>query len=337
MNMKQKRVLFYSSVKDKDSFKTVQFYNIDIQILEKLGYTVLLSNKISDAWKFWKYNFVFAYFYRYSFFVALIARVFGRKSYFTGGIDALDLKYKGTRGYRVQSLFFKLCYLICKKAIIVSKTDLENVEAVVFDKRKIAFSEHTIDITSYRKTMGPKENIFVTIGWMAKSSIARKGIDKAIKVFAALIKCPEFSDYTLVLVGTPGDGVDYLKDLIKELNIQDYVIMKGNVSEEEKIELLEQAKYYFQLSSFEGFGLAALEAVCARDILIHSGNGGLSNPIYSRELLFDIDNDFESEVIKLYKSMLHFDTNSIEETYKMVVNNYGNERRMIDFESIIME
>ena len=70
--MDQKRVLFYSSVKNKHSFKAVQFYSIDITLLEELGYKVVLSNKIYDAWLFW-----------------WIGEDFGI-SYFTGGLDDLD-------------------------------------------------------------------------------------------------------------------------------------------------------------------------------------------------------------------------------------------------------
>ena len=58
--------------------------------------------------------------------------------------------------------------------------------------------------------------------------------------------------------------------------------LKGEVSEEDKINLLKRSKYYFQLSLYEGFGLAALEALCADNILIHSGKGGLANSIYSQ-------------------------------------------------------
>ena len=333
--MRKKIVLFFSSVKSKDSFKTVQFYNIDINILKDLGCDVVLSNRVSDAICFWKYDFVYVYFYRYGFFVALIARLFGKKAVFTGGIDSLNQKNRGTKDYRIQKLFFRLCYRVCNISIIVSKTDLENVRAVISNTRKIAYSEHTIDVNRYNASEGLKQKIFVTIGWTALSSIERKGIDKSITVFAELVKHPEFSDYTFVLVGTPGDGIGYLKQLIKDLHVSDKIVIKGNVSEDEKIHLLERAKYYFQLSLFEGFGLAALEAVCAKDILIHSGKGGLSNPIYKDEVLFDIDKDLISETESLYHRLIDFDTSIIEDTYQKVCESYGNERRKKELGEIL--
>lgn len=333
--MRNKKVLFYSSVKDKESFKLVQFYNIDITILKDLGYEVLLSNSIADAWKFWKYDFVFAYFYRYSFFVALIARIFGKRSYFTGGIDSLNQNNIGTRDYNIQSILFKLCYSICCRAIVVSQTDMENIKAIVRNTKKLAYSEHTIPVDKYHADIKQKKEIFVTIGWTAISSIERKGIDKAIKVFAKLQSYSEFSNSKLVLAGTPGDGEGYLLQLIKDNNIEDKVDIRGNISEEEKIHLLEDAKYYFQLSSFEGFGLAALEAVCAKCILIHSGRGGLSNPIYKDEILINIDGELDSEAKLLYTRLLQFDDKKIESSYKRVLDNYGNERRKKEFEQIL--
>jgi len=331
----KKRVLFYSSVKDKESFKLVQFYNIDITILKDLGYEVITSNKICDAWKFWRYDIVFAYFYRYSFFVALIAYLFGRKSFFTGGVDSLNPKNIGTNDYKIQALFFRLCYAVCCRAIVVSRTDMENIKAIVRNTNKLAYSEHTIAVDKYHADIKQKNNNFVTIGWTALSSIERKGIDKAIKIFAKLQSYSEFSNSKLILAGTPGDGEGYLRQLIKDNNIEDKVDIRGNISEEEKIHLLEDAKYYFQLSSFEGFGLAALEAVCAKCILIHSGRGGLSNPIYTDEILINIDGDLDSETELLYTRLLQFDDNKIESSYKSVLYYYGNERRKKDFEQIL--
>ena len=138
------KVLFYSSVKDKELFHIQQFYKIDISILEELGCEVILSNHFIDAFLFWRYKFVFAYFYKYSFFVALVAKLFGKNTYFTGGVDALEKSLVSDREYNVQKLFFRLCYLISKTCIIVSKSDDVNVRRIV-DGKKLSYSEHTIE------------------------------------------------------------------------------------------------------------------------------------------------------------------------------------------------
>ena len=95
---------------------------------------------------------------------------------------------------------------------------------------------------------------------------------------------------------------------------------------------MKHSEYYFQLSLYEGFGLAALEALCANNVLIHSGKGGLDNPIYKTQLLFDIDNDFDNEFSILINKMTSLKTmNLTGENLKY----YDIQRRKEDFEAII--
>lgn len=62
----------------------------------------------------------------------------------------------------------------------------------------------------------------------------------------------------------------FIQSIINKYGLNDSIELIGEVSEEEKIAFLKRSKYYFQLSLYEGFGLAALEALCASNILIHS-------------------------------------------------------------------
>ena len=285
-----KRILFYSSVNSLELFKTQKFYQIDISILKDLGYDVLLSNRIFDSLLFWKYDILFSYFYRYSFFAALLAKCFGKKTYFTGGIDSLDSDYASAFNYKIQALFFKLCYWVADSCIIVSQSDLKNIFKV-------------------------------------------SSLKKALQIFAELKKIPEFVDYRFVIIGRKGEGEVLVRSIIDKYNLKGSVELKGEVSEEDKINLLKQSKYYFQLSLYEGFGLAALEALCANNIIIHSGKGGLANPIYKEQLLFDIDNDFDSELLKLVNKLACFTPIT---SYDNLLEYYDIQRRKDDFEAIIV-
>ena len=330
-----KCVLFYSSVKHKELFYIQQFYQVDITILKQLGYEVILSNKIWDAWKFWKYDFLFAYFYRYAFFPAVIARFFCKEVYFTGGIDALDKSYASKKDYIIQKIFFKLCYWISKSCIIVSKADDLNVRMIVKGK-KLSYSEHTIDSSRLKCQLSQKENIFVTIGWQGSvSNVQRKGIDTAIQLFARLRNVENYSDSKLYIIGKKGDGTSYLKEIVRKLNIDSAVVFTDNISEEEKIEFLRRSRYYFQLSKYEGFGVAALEALCANNIVIHSGKGGLGNPIYKNGILLDIAQPLETMFDDLVSKLSSFDSLRFEKVYIDICRNYDNERRKEDFLRII--
>lgn len=315
---------------------------IDIQILKDSGCEVILSNSIKDAFYFWHYDFVFAYFYRKSFFVALIAKLFLRNTYFTGGIDDLDEHFAPPKRYKIQRLFFRLCYWISKSCIIVSDSDKRNVFKVFHrknDLKKLVYSEHTINVQNFlRKSEISKEDIFTSIVWMGnEGNVRRKGIDTALKVFSLLRKEQLFCGYKFFIIGRIGEGTSYVKSLISQYGLQNEVVLTGEITETEKIELLQKSKYYFQLSLYEGFGLAALEALAAKNVVIHSGKGGLSNSIFLSGVYFDIDNDFEAEYNKLYASLSVYDGSTLEEVSKCIIEYYDNSRRKNDFLKIISE
>jgi len=331
-----KTILFYSSVKDKSLFQTQRFYQIDITILKQMGYNVILSNKITDAFKYRRYNFVFGYFFRWSLFVAIIARIFGKKVYLTGGIDALDKAYAGEIAYNLQKYLFLLCYKFATKCIIVSPSDLRNVRDILDgDESKIAYSEHTIETTNFSGVnMNVKENIFTTIGWQGVIS-DRKGIDKAIILFGLLKEKAEFKNYKMYILGRKGDYTPVLQQIIDSRNLTDSVIITGEVSEKEKIDYLKRSRYYFQLSKYEGFGIAALEALVSGNIVLHSGKGGLSNPIYDIHVKVDIDRPMQDQVSDISKLLLEKDHMKIYSHAKNVCEYYDNERRKKEFIKII--
>ncbi|RGT58258.1 MULTISPECIES: glycosyltransferase family 4 protein [Bacteroides] len=331
-----KRVLFYSSVTSKKLFDTQKFYRIDIDILRDLGYTVILSNKVFDVLSFWKYDFVFAYFYRKAFLVALFARLYGKDTYFTGGIDDLDESYASSKRYLIQKILFNLCYLISKSCIIVSHSDLKNIKKCLCYKtlKKTSFSEHAINTDVFSNSLS-KKDYFLSIGWMGSiENVQRKGIDTAIKLFARIREIPKFEHYKFFIIGKEGDGTSYLQSLIKKLNLNDSVKLIGECPENEKIMYLKQSRYYFQLSKYEGFGLAALEALCANCILIHSGKGGLSNPVYSNQLLFDIDNVFDNELSVLIEKISSFSPPILNNDILLY---YDIQRRKEDLKAIISD
>lgn len=115
-----KRILFYSSVRDLSSFVSQRFYVIDILLLKELGYDVIITNKIIDFIRFYRYDLSFLYFYRKSLFSAILSRLFCKKVYMTGGIDALDRNLVSEKEYIFQKIMFKLCYLFADKCVVVS-------------------------------------------------------------------------------------------------------------------------------------------------------------------------------------------------------------------------
>ena len=338
INSDMRRIIFYSSVSDKGLFNTQKFYQIDIDILKQLGYHVILSNSIADAFMFWKYDIVFAYFYRYSFFFAVVALIFGRRTYFTGGIDSLDIEYIGKKQYFIQRMFFRWCYLISKKCFIVSESDLKNVKKVLKTQTsKLVLSEHTINTSSFKLNVSEtKSKLFTTLVWMGTdSNVIRKGVDKALLLFSLLKSYPDYKDFKFILMGKKGAGTTFIEKIIQELNISDSVIITGEVSEEEKISYLKQSMFYIQLSHYEGFGVAALEALIAGNIIIHSAKGGLSNPIYSDHVIIDIQDELKGQIECVINRINSIDSDIIYSRVQQYYSHYDNKRRLNDFSRYI--
>lgn len=305
-----------------------------------MGYNVITSNKISDFFYFWKYDIAFIYFYKYGLFAAIIARLLFKKVFFTGGIDDLEKEFTTPKRFFLQVFIFRICYLISNKCIIVSNSDKDNILKIYNRKKlkKLEFSFHSIDTDKYfNKIETPRQNNFVTISWMGKkSNVIRKGVDRSIILFKHITeKYDVFKNSNLIIVGTKGEGSDYLEELVEKLDISDKVIFTGEIEENEKISLLKKSKYYFQLSSYEGFGIAALEALASGNIVIHSGKGGLADSVSKYGVLININDEISKQVEEIYKQINGFNYNKLEEAKIYISQNFSMEKRLKDFRLII--
>lgn len=327
----KKQVLFYSSVKSKRMFAIQSYYRNDIQILRELGYQVLLSNSIFDFFCFWKYDIAYLFFYRYSLLCALTAKLFLKKVYFTGGIDYLDEDFATRKQRNAQILLFKLCYLLSDTNIIVSNSDKENIKKVYngrFPKKcKLNFHVVNTDNLIYKGSFSSKKRYFLTLAWMVKrDNVFRKGIDKSLRIFAKVVNsCPDFQ---FIIAGPEGEGSQYVQELINSLNLKEHVFLLPAISEKHKKQLLQESMFYFQLSSYEGFGIAAAEALAAGNILIHSGRGGLSDAAGGFGYIFDINDENSIADFLIEQCTQKTITNStMHEATEYVQSHFSHENR----------
>lgn len=275
------RILFYSSVKTKRMFAIQQFYRTDIHILRDLGCKVSLSRHFYDFFAVWKYDIAFIYFYRYGFLAGLLARLLGKKVLFTGGIDNLDRSYAKPMDYWIQRIFFFLCNAISHRNILVSNSDRKNIQAfrAVKPEEKFPLSFHVIDYPRYYYTQHPqKEKLVVTIAWMLKvDNVLRKGVDQAVLFFKELYLRDK--SFRMLILGPEGEGSAYLRKILKEQKMEGIIELTGAVDEGYKIDVLKRSAVYVQLSVYEGFGIAAVEALASGNIVVHTGKGGLADGV----------------------------------------------------------
>jgi glycosyltransferase involved in cell wall biosynthesis len=274
-------------------------------------------------------------------FPAILSKLFLKKVFFTGGIDELNELTTPRRDYFIQIILFKFCYLLSDKCIVVSKSDMSNILKIYSGKRlrKLFLSYHTIDHeTFYVNDVFLKNNNFTTIGWMENiSNVRRKGIDKSLILFEKLIKYPKFSDSKFYIIGKEGEGSDYLRELCRSLEITNKVVFTGNIGENEKISILRSSKYFFQLSTFEGFGIAAIEALAAKNIVIHSGNGALSETILNFGVKLNMNDVLNKNIESIVYLMVNFRSDLLEKAQHHIINNFSNESRAKKLKEVMEE
>ena len=119
-----------------------------------------------------------------------------------------------------------------------------------------------------------------------------KGPDLLAKAFAELSK--DLGDAKLVIAG-PDDGyLAALKELIRELKIEEKVLLTGPLYKNEKLQAYVDADVYVLPSSYEIFGITALEAcACGTPVIVTDqcgiadlidGQVGLVVPYYKEQL-----------------------------------------------------
>ena len=160
------------------------------------------------------------------------------------------------------------------RVIALTKREAEQYKSMGVSEDKIEIVPNGIELSEFenlpkrgefRKRYGLNDNhkIILYLGRIHKI----KGLDFLSKAFAALSK--DFSDARLVIVG-PDDGyLPTLKGIIKELNIEEKLLLTGPLYGEAKLEAYIDADIYVLPSIYETFPVAVLEAcACGTPIIV---------------------------------------------------------------------
>jgi len=112
---------------------------------------------------------------------------------------------------------------------------------------------------------------FITVTPLAKS----KNIDTILQVFIQLpkeLKC----EYTII---GDGDEYDNIKDLIRDLGLEDKVKMLGKKTRDECLEAMKESDVFLMPGYPETFGLAYLEAMASGCIVVCAKGAGVDGLI----------------------------------------------------------
>ena len=108
--------------------------------------------------------------------------------------------------------------------------------------------------------------------YFGRLDVFHKGLDTLLEAIAIIAR--DRPDIELRVAGR-GKDAERVAAMAKELGISKNVILLGAVSDEQRNELLAEAAVQLMPSRFEGFGLAAAEAMAAGVPLIAASVGSL--------------------------------------------------------------
>ena len=248
------KICFYARVSDKALFNLVEFYRLDIEILRQLGHEVICVNKFNELIKV-HCDLYFAWWFGFGIFPALVAKIRRRKIILTGAVHTIDCG--GLSSWPIHKrLIMKLAMKLADRNLFISKTDFSKLEGFHANNPEIIYC--SVDQTIYSLDDSLiKQDLVVTITHLTKENVARKMLREAIHAFAIFAQSHPTYRYE---IGGSGDAIEDVKCWIKEFGLEDRVILRGRVTDAEKIEMLRLARVYLQPSVCEGFGLAILEA-----------------------------------------------------------------------------
>ncbi|OMF98469.1 glycosyltransferase family 4 protein [Paenibacillus sp. FSL R7-0337] len=110
-----------------------------------------------------------------------------------------------------------------------------------------------------------------------------KGCDILIRSFAKLVNSnSRYSDYGLNIIGD-GPLLEEMRNLAKDLNVSGQIVFSGFVPHKEARRLIKSASLHIVPSTYEPFGLSALEGMSEGVCVIASNTGGIKEFIQDGE------------------------------------------------------
>jgi len=115
----------------------------------------------------------------------------------------------------------------------------------------------------------------------------RKNFERIIRVFAQLVKQPQYEQLKLVCVGGQGWKNTNIFELVQELGLEGKVKFLGYVEQEKLPGIYQGASIFLYPSLYEGFGLPVLEAMASGTPVITSDVSSLPEVAGQAAIMID--------------------------------------------------
>ena len=197
----------------------------------------------------------------------------------------------------VPRYYWKLAYKLSTRRVdsiitvsYSSKEDIAKFLAVPEEKIKVIYHGNrprTLEIKdeSISNLYQNKKEKFPYILWVGKM-YTHKNLPRLLRAYSKLVKTWHIK-HQLVLCGMKGWGYSSFMETVKELNLQDRVIFKGYLPDNELELVYSNASLFIFPSLSEGFGLPILEAMSYGVPVITSNYGSMAEVAGDAALLVD--------------------------------------------------
>ncbi len=260
------------------------FYAAEVDGLRAHPYvrSVVTTNDLREVRQA-KVDGIVSYFYSHTAAVAAIGRARGIPVVATGGGEQL-LRDPATsaRTYAVRLSAFHACTLLTTCLLATSTADYERMLALArFGRDRIMLSFHGVATVEYADMRHfaynrPPASLVTIAGLDTELNVKRKGVLEAVDLLACFYAHNPSASLTII-------GRTTCRAMVEAhataLGVAQHVRFAGYVTENEKLDLLHQSRFYVQLSEYEGFGIGALEALAHGCQVIHTNVGGLRDTI----------------------------------------------------------
>ena len=215
-------------------------------------------------------------------------------------------------------------FLLNSKFILTpSETTKKDIlEAKKNKNQKIYIVPNGIEVDKYKYKK--KENIAVYVGRL----VFYKNVDFLIRSIRFVTSREK--NFKLIIIGS-GPELENLKKLSKKYCVEKNIIFKGNVGEEEKLELLSKAKLFLFPSSIEGFGISVIEAMASGDVVIVNDVEPLNKIVKNSKTGFVLplnETKWALQILKILKN---------EKVRKKIEKNAINESRKYDIKKTSLQ
>ena len=198
--------------------------------------------------------------------------------------------------------------------VIATSENDSDIFSKVISPKKLITIENGVNIHKYRRVSSNilTQNLLYFGRWSSN-----KALDKTLSVFRSLVNTQP--QWRLTIAGREYDEtVSSLSKIVRQHELDDFVTLIPNPTEEILSSLISDASFFICLSRHEGFGLAAIEAMSAgltpilsdippfRRLVEKSSTGAVINP-----------NEIESATADIFKLYDRIKNNYIENQRSM--------------------